>query len=221
MSAKIDETSKKWGVTVYETPNALWAVDSVKCVLGHTMNIYYQVLGADGKPRVDVSCMHFWPDGQLVQKTNANGETNFTMGIAGAIHVDQETGVGRDGPYEAFVESRDKSEVVRGMGIPVGLRDVEFQLMFKPKQPEVTLQEFMRREATKEIANAKGHKIPINSDAWLYKCARKRKLGSPRSYEFDREFGGITYRIQAYQGGLVLAEMGKWDAAHTQVIVNR
>ncbi len=202
---RIDERSKQWGVQVIESPNALWMVDAVECVVGHTSNVYYVVNDANGKGQADISCVFGWPERDLTARTDGNGQTNFTMGPAGAIHIDPATGRGHDGPYEAYVGKRSESDVVTGMGIPVGLLYVEYRLTFKPRQPMPSLQQVA-------IAQAQQRMIPVHNDAWLQKQARAKDLGHPETGEFEFNYDSQVYIGQVFERGLAIVEKGRYDS---------
>jgi len=53
--------------------------------------------------------------------------------------------------------------------------------------------------------------IAYNPDAAFAAYATGYNLGGPLTNEVDLETGGLTYRLQGYVGGIVYAEVGKWD----------
>jgi hypothetical protein len=54
--------------------------------------------------------------------------------------------------------------------------------------------------------------VPFNPDAAFPVYARQNNLGAPLAGEVDVGYEGQpSYRLQAFVGGIVYAEVGKWD----------
>jgi len=68
-----------------------------------------------------------------------------------------------------------------------------------------TLTEFIRRKSFDQVG------INYLAEAALAKRARELGYGGPMSNEFDLLFGGVSYRVQAFVGGIVYCEVGKWQ----------
>lgn len=68
-----------------------------------------------------------------------------------------------------------------------------------------TAEEAIRNKAWNAMA------IAYNPDAGFPRYARQHGLGAPLTGETDVGFGGKTYRLQGFVGGVVFTEVGKWD----------
>mgnify|MGYP001142139450 CR=1 FL=1 len=53
--------------------------------------------------------------------------------------------------------------------------------------------------------------VPYNPEAALAAYARVHGLGGPLSGEEDVAIAGVTYRLQAFAGGIAYAPVGQWD----------
>ena len=75
--------------------------------------------------------------------------------------------------------------------------------------PVVSLPKWIRNEAWK----ARG--VPYNADAMFQRYAREQGLGAPNTREFDVDLGGLAYRVQGFDRGIVYAPVGHWqETAH-------
>jgi hypothetical protein len=194
------------GVRLTINPNATWSLASAKYQDEHESSgkhhIYFSVLDAVGNPLPNLTCVVDWvgrepsdPPAQVV--TDATGQANVPIYANLDITL-------KNGPYFAFVEDQNKSDVVRGMGLPE-LRHVCFLLTFAPKTTPTTLEEAVLAAARKYTW------MPINTDAALYKFAQAHNLGYPQTDEFEITFSDKTYIGQVYNGGIVYVKQGDWD----------
>jgi len=71
--------------------------------------------------------------------------------------------------------------------------------------PEETLDEFIRRSTWDEV------EIDYFPDAALTKYAAAHNLGKPETNEFDLEYEGTTYRVQAFTRGIASCVLNDWD----------
>lgn len=60
------------------------------------------------------------------------------------------------------------------------------------------------------VTAGQGLIIPLNPDAMFYKMAQQLGLGERLSGEYDLLHGGISYRAQVYEHGVVYAPAGQW-----------
>ena len=202
------------GISVKSNPNATWNLTSAQyqdeTQAGGRHNIYFTVLDATGKPIAGTICVVDYPqdpaDPHPISKipTDANGQSNYPMFANLDITL-------KNGPYFAYVEDPNKSDVISGMGLPE-LRHVNYILTFKasggiaptPPPPAAVLEQTA-------IANAQKYTwMPINTDGALYKFAMANKLGYPQTDEFEFTYGSDTYVGQVYNLGIVYVKKGDW-----------
>lgn len=91
---------------------------------GGKHNIYVTVLDEHGAPMSGVPVWQEWPDDRVSQLT-IGGVTDF--GVWGGPFYPEE---GQVGAYSVYVEDKDLSDVVAGMGLPVN-RHVCYYLTFQ------------------------------------------------------------------------------------------
>lgn len=75
----------------------------------------------------------------------------------------------------------------------------------EPALPDVSVEEQIRDSAWRKVG------VRYNPDAAFALYARLEGLGAPLSDEYDESIGDIMFRIQAFVGGIVAAEVGQWD----------
>lgn len=139
--SRIDPRAEALGVYITNTPNAKYQIVSVgyqdQNQSQGNHNIYYTVLGADGKPMVSVPVYMDW-NGRIPKDddptkvfTDPKGQAN--IGMYANLDVTL-----KNGPYFAFVEatvvkgvvSDIHSDIVHGMGLPEH-RHVNFLLLYQ------------------------------------------------------------------------------------------
>jgi hypothetical protein len=91
---------------------------------GGRHNIYITVLDESGAPKSGIQAHQAWPDGDTSQAT-LGGVTDFGV-YGGPFYPDR----GEVGPYQVYIEARNKSDVVAGMGLPAN-RHVSYLLTFR------------------------------------------------------------------------------------------
>ncbi len=87
--------------------------------------IYVTVLNEDGAPASGAMVWQGWPDGRAPAPT-ISGACNFFMSGDSSFAPDR----GEHGPYFVFVGSESKSDIVRGLGLPLK-RHVNYYLTFR------------------------------------------------------------------------------------------
>jgi len=86
--------------------------------------------------------------------------------------------------------------------------DRQIEAVIGPGDDELhfdTAEEAIRNKAWNEVA------VAYNPDASFPRYARQHGLGPPLTGETDVTFGDRAYRLQGFVGGIVFAEIGKWD----------
>ncbi len=204
------------GVRYEANPNAKWALTSAvyqdENEAQGQHHVFFTVFDANGKPMSNVTCVVDWigrdpTDPPTKAVTDSTGKANVPIFANLDVHK-------LNGPYFAFVEDQNKSDVVRGMGLPEK-HHVNFVLSFAPKvivtppppppPPAQTLEQAIQGEAKKLTW------MPINSEAALYKFAQKNNLGYPQSDEFEVKYGNDTYLAQVFNLGIVYVKVGDWQ----------
>ena len=199
------------GVKAETTANAKWNVtaviyqDDVEAQGQH--HIIFTVLDAQNKPVANVTCVMDWlgrdptdPPTKVV--TDATGKANTPM----YANLDPAK---KNGPYFAYIEDPTKSDIVRGLGLPLK-HHVNYLLTFAPltapppPPPPGTLEQAIQT-AAKQF-----RWMPINDTASLYQFALKNNLGYPQTDEFEVVFGGDAYIAQVYNLGIVYVKKGDW-----------
>jgi hypothetical protein len=201
------------GVNVTPTQNAKWTLgvaqyqDDVQAQGNHI--ILFTVLDANGKPLKNVNCFVDWvgrDPGDVPTKvvTDQNGQGNFPMYANLDIHK-------LNGPYFAYVETPDVSDVVRGMGLPEH-HHVNFLLTFAPRTtttPPPTLEDAV-------MAKAKSVPwMPVNNGAALWNFAKANGLQDQQTDELTTTFNGQEYTLQVFNLGIVYAKTGDWGNIKT------
>ena len=199
------------GISVKVNLNAAWSLVSAQyqdeTQSGGRHHIYFTVLDTQGVQIGGAKCVVDWvgrdpSDQPTVALSDANAPANFPMYANLDITL-------KNGPYVAFIEDENESDIVSGMGLPE-YRHVNYVLVFAAKAfvpsppPPPSLQQTVQAAAQKYTW------IPINTDGALYKFALANNLGYPQTDEFEFPFGGDTYVRQVYNLGIVYVNKGDW-----------
>ena len=91
---------------------------------GGNHNLYVTVVDKNGAPMSGVMVHQAWPDGDVAQPA-LGGVTNFGL-YGGPFYPDQ----GQVGAYYCYIESKDHSDICKGMGLPVN-RHVNYIITFQ------------------------------------------------------------------------------------------
>ncbi len=201
------------GVAVKTNPNGVWSLAAAlyqnEAEAGGNHHIYFAVLDSSGRLSGGINCVVDWvgrdaKDKPTVTPSDSHQLVNFPM----FANLDLSK---KDGPYFAFIEDQDKSDVVTGMGLPE-MRHVNFLLTFAAKTPALPLPPWAPPQMTlDEAALAAAHKylwMPINTSSPLYIFAQNNNLGYPQTDEFRFTYGGDLYVGQVYNGGIVYLKWG-------------
>ncbi len=199
------------GINVSETPNAKWDLTIARYQdpqeSGGNHHVYFTVLDAAGKPVAGIPCVVDWvgrepgdPPTKVI--SDANGQCNVPL------FANLNTTL-KNGPYFAFVEDQNQSDVIRGLGLPEK-HHVNFLLTFAPASPTSTPPPAGNLENAAIAAAKQFTWMPINTDGALYKFAQSKNLGYPQTDEFEFTFNNETYVGQVYNLGIVYAKKGDW-----------
>lgn len=75
----------------------------------------------------------------------------------------------------------------------------------EPVLPDDSIEERIRDSAWRRVG------VRYNPDAAFALYARLEGLGAPLGDEYDEAIDDVTFRIQPFVGGIVVAEIGQWD----------
>ena len=199
------------GVTYHpnSNPNAKWQLnaglyqDEVEAQGNHI--ILFTVQDDKGKPLPNVACFVDWvgrDPGDVPTRvvTDSNGQNNVP--IYANLDITK-----KNGPYFAYVENQNVSDVVSGMGLPEH-HHVNFLLTFGPKivtpPPTPTLQ---------DAALAAAKSVPwmaINNTAALWQYAHAHGLQDAQTDEIPFTYNGEDYIAQVFNLGIVYVKKGDW-----------
>lgn len=205
---QIDPRLTNLGIGATATPNAVWTLVLAKyqdvAEAGGNHNIYFTIQDKTGKPAPGITCVVDWigrepndPPTKVI--TDVNGEANVP--IFANLDITK-----KNGPYFAFVEDKNKSDMVSGMGLPEK-HHVNFLLTFAPRtspQPPINVEQGILAAAKKLTW------MPINTNAALYKFAQANNLGYPQTDEFECAIGTEIYLAQVFNLGIVFVKKGDW-----------
>lgn len=203
------------GVAVKTNPNAIWSLASAhyqdEAEAGGNHHIYFTVLDSSDRPIGGIACVVDWVgreprDKPTVTLSDSHQLVNFPM----FANLDRAL---KNGPYFAFIEDEDKSDVVTGMGLPE-MRHVNFVLTFAAKASVIPLPPWappkMSLDQAAVAAALKYLWMPIDTKSALYQFAQANNLGYPQTDEFRFTYAGDLYVGQVYNLGIVYLKWGEW-----------
>ncbi len=169
-------------------------------------HIWFTVLDEQNKPLPNVRVFVDW-----VGRDKDDPPTQRTTGPDGKANVDIYANLDinkKNGPYFAYVESQDKSDVVRGMGLPEH-HHVNFLLTFAPHN---AMPSPPRDVPTAILEKAKAVPwMPVNNGAALWNFAKANGLQDQQTDEMTVTINGKEYLLQVFNLGIVYVKKGDWD----------
>jgi hypothetical protein len=171
-------------------------------------HIWFTVLDENNKPKPNVKVLVDWvgrdkDDPPTARMTDTNGKAN--VDIYANLDITK-----KNGPYFAYVESQDKSDVVAGMGLPEH-HHVNFLLTFAPRAatpppppPPQNVEEAILQKA-KSVPW-----MPVNNGAALWNFAKANGLQDQQTDELSVTINGQDYVLQVFNLGIVYARVGDW-----------
>jgi hypothetical protein len=223
-----DDRLTTLGVNRRENPNGKWSAaaaqyqDENQAQGQH--HIWFTVLDAVGKPLNGVRVFVDWigrdqGDPPTARVTDETGKAN--VDIYANLDITK-----KNGPYFAYVESQDTSDVIAGMGLPEH-HHVNFMLTFAPRAavpqpdpaptpppptppPPVTPPP---PQNVQDAILAKAKSVPwmpVNNGAALWKYAQARGLQDQQTDELTVTFNGQDYVLQVFNLGIVYCQVGDW-----------
>lgn len=188
-------------------------------------HVWFTVLDGNGKPKPGVSVFVDWigrdvDDPATRRTTDADGRANVDI----YANLDPAK---KNGPYFAYVEGAEESDVVAGMGLPLK-HHVNFLLTYAPRVA-VPMPEPVPTPPTptppppvtpppppQNIEQAILHKaesvpwMPVNNGAALWNFAKANGLQDQQTDEMAVTINGQDYVLQVFNLGIVYARVGDW-----------
>jgi hypothetical protein len=210
-----DERLTPLGVHFEANANGKWIAtkaryqDEVEAEGQH--HIWFTVVDDKGKPRANVQVFVDWigrdlDDPPTARFTDADGRANVDI----YANLDPAK---KNGPYFAYVDSQEQSDVVAGMGLPLK-HHVNFLLTFAPRtsvpqppQPPPPPQDVPT--AIEHAARAVPW-MPVNNGSALWNFAKANGLQDQQTDEIKAVINGQEYVIQVFNLGIVYAKSGDW-----------
>lgn len=220
-----DDRLTNLGVNVKPTADSKWTTaaaqyqDEQEAQGQH--HIWFTVLDDQNKPLPNVRVFVDWvgrdkDDPPTQRMTDANGKAN--VDIYANLDINK-----KNGPYFAYVEGQDKSDVVAGMGLPEH-HHVNFLLTFAPRQatpqpqpaptpptPPPATPPSLQDVPSAILEKAKSVPwMPVNNGAALWNYAKANGLQDQQTDEMTVTINGEEYLVQVFNLGIVYAKVGDW-----------
>lgn len=170
-------------------------------------HVWFTILDEHAKPKANVKVFVDWigrdkDDPPTARLTDANGKAN--VDIYANLDITK-----KNGPYFAYVEGADKSDVIAGMGLPEH-HHVNFLLTFAPRSgptppPPPTDVPTAILEKAKSVTW-----MPVNNGAALWNFAKANGLQDQQTDEMTVKINGEEYLLQVFNLGIVYAKVGAW-----------
>lgn len=172
-------------------------------------HIWFTVLDENEQPKPNVRVFVDW-----IGRDKDDPPTQRLTGADGRANVDIYANLDpakKNGPYFAYVEGQDKSDIVAGIGLPLK-HHVNFLLTFAPHRatpPPPPPPPQNVREAIEQKARAVPW-MPVNNGAALWNFAKANGLQDQQTDEMLVTINGEEYVLQVFNLGIVYAKVGDW-----------
>lgn len=207
-----DDRLTPLGVNFKPNANGKWSATDVRYQDDQEAqgqhHIWFTVLDENNRPRANVKVFVDWvgrdaDDPPTSRLTDADGRANVDI----YANLDPAK---KNGPYFAYVEGTDKSDVVAGMGLPLK-HHVNFLLTFAPRNavpaPPPPPQDVP--SAIEQKARSVAW-MPVNNGGALWNFAKANGLQDQQTDEIPVHINGQEYLLQVFNLGIVYAKMGDW-----------
>jgi len=172
-------------------------------------HVWFTVLDENAQPKPNVRVFVDWigrdaDDPPTQRLTGADGRANVDI----YANLDPAK---KNGPYFAYVEGQEKSDIVAGMGLPLK-HHVNYLLTFAPHRatpPPPPPPPQNVREAIEQQARAVPW-MPVNNGAALWNFAKANGLQDQQTDEMTVTINGEEYLLQVFNLGIVYAKVGDW-----------
>lgn len=209
-----DDRLTALGVNLKPTAHGKWAAEAAQYQDEQEAegqhHIWFTVLDDHDKPKPNVKVFVDWvgrdvDDPPTSRLTDAEGRANVD------IYANLDTSK-RNGPYFAYVEGADQSDVVTGMGLPEK-HHVNFLLTFAPRTAPQPPPPPRPPEDVSEAILQKAKSVPwmpVNNGGALWNFAKANGLQDQQTDELSVTVNGQEYLLQVFNLGIVYARMGDW-----------
>lgn len=207
-----DDRLTPLGVNLQPTPNSKWEATSVRYQDDQEAqgqhHVWFTVLDESGKPKPQVKVFVDWigrdaDDPPTSRLTESDGRANVDI----YANLDPAK---KNGPYFAYVEGMDRSDIVAGMGLPLK-HHVNFLLTFAPRSQ--TPPPPPPPQDVPTAIEQKARSVPwmaVNSGAALWNFAKANGLQDQQTDEMSVTINGQDYALQVFNLGIVYAKVGDW-----------
>lgn len=208
-----DDRLTPLGIKYQENKLGKWTTDVVRyqdeAEAQGQHHVWFTVLDDKGKPLPNVKVFVDWigrdkDDPPTQRVTDATGRAN--VDIYANLDINK-----LNGPYFAYVEGQDKSDVIAGMGLPEH-HHVNYLLTFVPRgatpKPDP--------EPIKDVPAAIMEKaksvpwMPVNNGAALWNYAKANGLQDQQTDEMKVTINGEEYLLQVFNLGIAYCKLGDW-----------
>ncbi len=207
------------GVKLNPTPSARWALASGiyqdDTQSGGNHIIHFTVQDEQARPCPNVPCIVDWigrDPGDVPTRVVTDEQGTANVPIYANLDIHQ-----LNGPYFAYIEKQDVSDVVTGMGLPEH-HHVNFLLTFAPQTatPTITSPSAQSLEQAALAAAKSVPWMPVNNQSALWSYARANGLQDQQTDEVKFVYNGENYIVQVFNDGIVYVKEGDW--ANMQLI---
>lgn len=207
-----DDRLTPLGVNFKENANGKWSATQVRYQDDQEAqgqhHIWFTVLDDTNKPRANVKVFVDW-----VGRDADDPPTSRLTGADGRANVDIYANLDpakKNGPYFAYVEGADQSDIVAGMGLPLK-HHVNFLLTYAPRNavPEPPPPPQDVPTAIEQKARSVTW-MPVNNGGALWNFAKANGLQDQQTDEIQVNINGQDYLLQVFNLGIVYAKMGDW-----------
>lgn len=207
-----DDRLTPLGVNLQPKPNGKWEATAARYQDPQEAegqhHVWFTVLDEASKPKANVKVIVDWvgrdaDDPPTARFTEADGRANIPL----FANLDPTK---KNGPYFAYIEAQDKSDVVAGMGLP-SKHHVNFLLTFAPRSATPPPPPPPQDVPTAIEQKARSVPwMPVNNGAALWNFAKANGLQDQQTDEMSVTINGEDYVLQVFNLGIVYAKVGDW-----------
>ena len=207
-----DDRLTPLGVNFQSKPNTKWEATGARYQNEDEAqgqhHIWFTVLDETNNPKANVKVFVDW-----VGRDADDPATARLTGDDGRANVDIYANLDpakKNGPYFAYVEGADKSDIIAGMGLPLK-HHVNFLLTYAPRSTTPPPPPPPQDVPTAILEKAKSVTwMPVNNGAALWNFAKANGLQDQQTDELAVKINGEEYVLQVFNLGIVYAKVGDW-----------
>ncbi len=207
-----DDRLTPLGVNFQSKPNTKWEATGARYQNEDEAqgqhHIWFTVLDEASNPKANVKVFVDW-----VGRDVDDPATSRLTGDDGRANVDIYANLDpakKNGPYFAYVEGADKSDIIAGMGLPLK-HHVNFLLTYAPRSTTPPPPPPPQDVPAAILEKAKSVTwMPVNNGAALWNFAKANGLQDQQTDELSVKINGEEYVLQVFNLGIVYAKVGDW-----------